>query len=157
MQEPEILRQVYEIKGNYNQLNTVVDRIDETLHQLADVSKNLSELIAVQDNRLSTQEKFTTHLLNMIEREKTITHTSDKEIERSIQSLEKELYKEIDQTKRSIVDELKSIKAEQASSMFALNEKITKLERLVWIATGGGMVIAFLITKLSAPLLKLFQ
>lgn len=157
MQEPEILKQIYEIKGNFNQLNTVVDRIDETLHQLAHVSKNLSELIAVQDNRLTNQEKFTSHLLTMIEREKTATHTSDKEIEKSIQSLEKELYKEIEQTKKSIVDELKQMKAEHASSMSALNDKISKLERLVWIATGGGMVIAFILTKLSSPLMKLFQ
>lgn len=157
MQEQDILKQLYEVKGNFNQLNVVVDRIDETLHQLAGVSKNLSELIAVQENRINTQEKFTGHLLNMIEKEKAMTHFSDKEIEKSIQSLEKELYKEIEQTKKSIVEELKQIKAEQSSSMSALNDKISKLERLVWIATGGGMVIAFLITKLSAPLLKLFQ
>jgi len=152
-----LVKELYEIKSNVAQLDTIVDRLDKTIVELATVSKNISQLIAVQDNRLSTQEKFTTHLLSMVETEKINTANSDRELENAIRKLEADIDNDLDEMKTSILNEIKSMKAEAANSHNDLLKKVTQLEKLVWIATGGGMVIAFIISKMSGPLLKLFQ
>jgi uncharacterized phage infection (PIP) family protein YhgE len=155
--DQNLVKEIYEVKTSVAQLDTIVDRLDKTIVELASVSKNISQLIAVQDNRLTTQEKFTTHLLSMVETEKINTANSDRQLEQTIRQLEHDIDEDLDQLKQSILSEIKSMKTEAANSHNDLLKKVTQLEKLVWIATGGGMVIAFIISKMSGPLLKMFQ
>jgi hypothetical protein len=78
-------------------------------------------------------------------------------LEQTIRQLEHDIDEDLDQLKQSILSEIKSMKTEAANSHNDLLKKVTQLEKLVWIATGGGMVIAFIISKMSGPLLKMFQ
>jgi len=155
--DQSLVKEIYEVKANVAQIDTIVERLDKTIVELATVSKNISQLIAVQDNRLTTQEKFTTHLLSMVETQKINTADSDRELEKAIRKLEADIDTDLKEMKTSILNEIKTMKTEAANSHNDLLKKVTQLEKLVWIATGGGMVIAFIISKMSGPILKLFE
>ena len=84
----DIAKDVYQLKADMAQINTLVDRLDITITKLTEVSTNISELLAVQTNRLETQEKLSSKLFEIIEKRKDESEQSDKDIQLQMKNLE---------------------------------------------------------------------
>ena len=74
----DIAKDVYQLKADMAQINTLVDRLDITITKLTEVSTNISELLAVQTNRLETQEKLSSKLFEIIEKRKNVGNIGNK-------------------------------------------------------------------------------
>lgn len=101
-----------------------LDRLEEVVDKLTNVSSDISKMLAVHESRLNTNEKDLGKLEALFD---TRTSYIDTKMEKDLQKVE--AYKEDIEKKIS-----------------ALEFKISGLEKLVWQYIGGGAVIVFLLT-----------
>lgn len=87
--------------------NFSLNKIESAIEKLADISSDLKAMIAVHEQRLSTQEKLRD------------------ESEDRFKEFETKIFKYIDEMK----------------------QRISTLEKMIWVACGGGVVISWAITQ----------
>jgi chromosome segregation ATPase len=92
-------------------------KIDDAIQRLASVANDLSKILAVHEQRIIQQEKTSDNITEILEKRR------------------EELDEKLKIVYITIKDELKPIK-----------EKISVVEKMIWIATGAGSVIGYAIS-----------
>ena len=109
-------------------------KIDDAIQRLAQVSADLSKMMAVQDQRLIQQEKGADLLAKLVENRRI-------EVEDKIDLV----YNSFRTEDRQILDELKGMKEAVNKQHDEQNERINKIEKLIWMVSGGAAVLGYLI------------
>ena len=99
----ELYKDVVKLKSDMAQINVLVDRIDVTIEKLTEVSKNISELLAVQANRLEFQEKITQQLSVLMEKRRDESEENIRYLREEIEKVEKDLNKVLDEKEIAII------------------------------------------------------
>ena len=120
------------------------DRIETAIEKLTNVSVELKQMLAVHELRITQQEKNSDSIQSTIEkrREELDSHLN-------------KVYETMRDQDDKILSEVKSIREEHNKHYTCLNDKISSLQKFVWMAIGGGMVITWILTNL-ANYLKVF-
>ena len=140
----ELYKDVVKLKSDMAQINVLVDRIDVTIEKLTEVSKNISELLAVQANRLEFQEKITQQLSVLMEKRRDESEENIRYLREEIEKVEKDLNKVLDEKYHDILDEIKSIRDDNSKQHQQMQDKFSQFERWMWMVSGGAVIIAFL-------------
>jgi len=114
------------------------DRIESIIERLTDISSELKSIIAVHEQRLNQQEKDTNVIFKLLENRR-------KELDDKIN----EVYVVMTSKDNSILEHIEQMRKEANEQHKALNEKISKLEKFIWVAIGGGMVLVWLLSNIS--------
>ena len=109
-------------------------KIDDAIQRLAQVSADLSKMMAVQDQRLIQQEKGADLLAKLVENRRI-------EVEDKIDLV----YNSFRTEDRQILDELKDMKDTVNKQHDEQNDRINKIEKLIWMVSGGAAVLGYLI------------
>lgn len=144
----QLKRDVSILQQDMAKISVISSRIDITIEKLTEVSTSVARLLAVHENRLEQQEKIGTQLASIIEKRKDENGEDIKHLYRRIAESEKETYEEIQKITSEIVIELKAIRKDQ-------NTRITKIERCIWLISGGSVVLGFLLSQ-GLNVIKLF-
>lgn len=112
------------------------DRIEAAIEKLTNVSVDLKQMLVVHELRLTNQEKNSDNLNVVLEkrREELDNHLN-------------KVYDTMRDQDEKILSEVKSIREEHNKHYVCLNDKITALQKYVWIAIGGGMVVTWLLSN----------
>jgi hypothetical protein len=121
-----------------------LDRIEAAIEKLTSISSDLKSMIAVQDQRLTHQEKTADDLQHVLEQRRL-------ELDNHLNKV----YDTMRDQDEKILNEVKTSREEHNKHYTCLNEKISSLQKYVWLAIGGGMVITWFLTNL-ANYLKVF-
>jgi ABC-type siderophore export system fused ATPase/permease subunit len=124
----------------------LVDRLDTTIDKLADISNNVSNLLAVHETKLSAQEIISKQTVDLVEKRRVETDDKLQTIHARISSGEKELADKIDTQYDEIMFELKEMRRESTEQHNKLSGRITTMEKWMWAVVGGAGVIGALIT-----------
>jgi hypothetical protein len=124
----------------------LVDRLDTTIDKLADISSNVSNLLAVHETKLSAQEIISKQTVDLVEKRRTETDEKLQTIHARISSGEKELSDKIDTQYDDIMAELKEMRVESTEQHNKLSGRITTMEKWMWAVVGGSGVVGALIT-----------
>ena len=116
---------------NENRFN----KIDDAIQRLAVVAADLSKMLAVQEQRLTQQEKASDNVMEMVEKRRV-------EYDEKIS----DVYKTMRAEDNTILAEIKKSREDSSSQHRKLDEKIANIEKMIWMACGGGTVIGFLIS-----------
>lgn len=143
----EINLQVAQLRNDMAQINVLVDRLDITIAKLTEVSSSVSQLLAVQGNRLDQQEKASNQISFLLEKRKDEMIESYEVLHKRITATEREHKAESEKLETKILDEIKGIREENKEMHAALNKKIVELEKWMWVVTGGAAVVGFLLSK----------
>lgn len=143
----ELNIQVLKLQSDMSQINVLVDRLDVTISKLTEVSTSVSQLLAVQGNRLDQQEKSSNQISYLLEKRKDEMVESYEILHKRITTTEREHKAEIEKLEVKILDEIKAIREENKDMHAALNKKIVELEKWMWVVTGGAAVVGFLLSK----------
>lgn len=143
----ELAKEVSALRANMAQIDTLVDRLDVTIEKLTEVSTNVSQLLAVQGSRLDQQERSSNQLSLLIEKRKDEVSEGIEILHKRINTTEKDFKQELEKLNEKILEEIKAIREDNLEQHKALNEKISKLEKWMWIVTGGAAVVGFLLSK----------
>lgn len=124
----------------------LVDRLDTTIDKLADISNNVSNLLAVHETKLSAQEIITKQTTDLVEKRRVETDEKVQTVHARISSGEKELADKIDTQYDEIMTELKEMRRESTEQHNKLSGRITTMEKWMWAVIGGSAVVGGLIT-----------
>jgi len=139
----ELYKDVYQLKAEIQHVNTLVDRLDIAIGQLSTVSKNISELLAVQGTRLQYQEKMSEQLTELIQK-------SNREGAKNTDEIEAALNHKIERLENELVAEIKSLRDENKKQHEEMKSKLALVEKWIWVVTGGAAVVGFLVSKASS-------
>ena len=111
---------------------TRIDRIEDAIERLTDVASDLSKMIAVQETRIAQHEKQTEVIEVKLERRR-------EELDQKL----KDVYDTIRDQDSKILTEIKAVREEHNRHYTCLNDKITAIQKYIWMAIGGGVVIGY--------------
>jgi DNA anti-recombination protein RmuC len=114
------------------------DRIDIALEKLTEISGELKAMIAVHEQRINQQEKETDEIHITLEKRRD-------EVDIKL----KDVYNTMRDQDNNIIECLNQLRKESTDQHRSLNEKIGKLEKFIWVAIGGGMVLVWLLSNVS--------
>ncbi len=110
-------------------------RIEDAIDKLTEISADLNKMLAVQEQRLSQQERSMGIIEDMVERRR-------EEYDKKIQNV----YDVMSREDNKILEELEKMRKEQKDQHKAISDKMTALEKIIWTYLGGFSVVVFLIT-----------
>jgi chromosome segregation ATPase len=110
-------------------------RIEDAIDKLTEISADLNKMLAVQEQRLSQQERSMGIIEDMVEKRR-------EEYDKKIQNVYDVM--RVEDTK--ILEELEKMRKEQKDQHKALSDKMTAVEKIIWTYLGGFSVVVFLIT-----------
>jgi ElaB/YqjD/DUF883 family membrane-anchored ribosome-binding protein len=141
----DLYRDVYQLKAEIQHVNTLVDRLDVAISHLSTVSKNISELLAVQGTRLHYQEKMSEQLSELIQK-------TNKESSKNNDEIETSLNQRINTLEKDLMQEIKNLRDENKKQHEEMKSKLGIVEKWIWVVTGGAAVIGFIVSKLSSAI-----
>jgi sulfatase maturation enzyme AslB (radical SAM superfamily) len=122
-----------------------VDRIEAAIEKLTNVSIELKQMLAVHEQRISQQEKASDELHDVVEKRRD-------ELDLKL----KDVYDTMRDQDKSIVEEIAKLRKESTDQHNILHSKINQLERYIYVAIGGGMVVTWILTN-AVNLLKIIH
>lgn len=125
-------------------IGTLVDRLDVTIDKLAEVSTSLSQLLAVHETKISAQDVIVKNVSDSIEKRRDEMEDHVKLLHARISSGEKEMEDKLDDQVESILEQLKEMRAESTKQHETLNNRITIIEKWMWVVVGALAVLNFL-------------
>jgi DNA repair exonuclease SbcCD ATPase subunit len=121
--------------SDLNQLEKRQNRIEDAIERLTEISADLNKMLAVQEQRLTHQEKIVGVIEEMVERRR-------EEYDKKLQNV----YDVMSKEDSKVIGQLEEMRKEQKDQHKAVTEKITALEKIIWMYLGGFSVLIFMIT-----------
>jgi ABC-type siderophore export system fused ATPase/permease subunit len=127
-------------------VNTLVGRLDTTIDKLTDISSSVSNLLAVHETKLTSQEIISKQLSDLVEARRVETDDKIQILHERISSGERELKVSIDEQYDELMKEIKEMRAESATQHTTLSDRITAMEKWMWTVIGGSAIVGGIIT-----------
>ena len=126
------------IKKDLENVGNINNRLDTAIEKLTDVSTSIKSMLAVHEVKIDRQEKTDEIIFEKI-----------KDRAEEIDSVYRELQREINQIERRLLIEIKALRND-------IGSRVGMLEKLKWILFGAAIVLVIIITKDFKTLLSLF-
>jgi archaellum component FlaC len=126
------------IKKDLENVGNINNRLDTAIEKLTDVSTCIKSMLAVHEVKIERQEKTDEIIFEKI-----------KDRADEIDSVYRELQREINQVERRLLIEIKALR-------YDISTRVGMLEKLKWILFGAAIVLVIIITKDFKALLNLF-
>ena len=127
-------------------VNTLVGRLDMTIDKLTDISSSVSNLLAVHETKLTSQEIISKQLSDLVEARRVETDDKVQILHERISSGERELKASIDDQYDELMKEIKEMRAESTVQHNTLSDRITAMEKWMWAVIGGSAIVGGIIT-----------
>ena len=126
------------IKRDLENVGSINTRLDTAIEKLTDVSTSIKSMLAVHEVKIERQEKTDEIIFEKI-----------KDRADEIDSVYRELQREINQVERRLLIEIKALRND-------IGSRVGMLEKLKWILFGAAIVLVIIITKDFKALLSIF-
>ena len=118
------------LKKDVEEMKLIHGRLDNAISKISDVSNSINRMLAVHEEKLSSQEEAIINAENLVEARRM---EFNKEI--------KELHDRITKNSKEQLDAINNLKAE-------LSGRVAVLDKFRWVLIGGSIVLGFVIHKL---------
>ena len=125
------------IKKDLENVSSINHRLDTAIEKLADVSSSIKSMLAVHEEKIERQEKTDEVIFEKI-----------KDRADEIDSVYRELQREINQVERRLLIEIKALRND-------IGSRVGMLEKARWILLGAAIVVIIMISKDFNSILKL--
>lgn len=140
-----------QLERDFAAIATIADRMDTTIERLAEVSTNVSKLLAVQDKRLEMQEKSLERLEALVENRRIEVDTRFDKTADLLSSTEAAFRLEITKNQEKISDQLTDIQNENRKLDEKFDKRIGSIEKWQWGLMGAGTVVGFVVKLVFFP------
>ena len=135
----EILIDIAGLKKDVEQVNQIHNRLDTAIDKLTDVSTSIKQMLAVHEEKISRQEQTD---------EVIFTKLRERQLE--IDTVYKELQKEIQQTEKRLLIEIKSLNLD-------IGVRVGTLEKYKWLILGGSIVVGWILSRNFAHIVQMMS
>ncbi len=116
------------IKKDIENVNHLNGRLDTAIEKLTDVSTSIKQMLAVHEEKIARSEQMDEIIFDKI-----------KERAGEIDTVHRELLKEIQHVERRLLVEMKQMKLD-------IGGRVGILEKYKWLVLGGGLAIGWIIS-----------
>jgi tetrahydromethanopterin S-methyltransferase subunit G len=134
----QIQLDIYKLKSDLDRVDGLIDRLDSTIEKLTEVSASVSQLLAVQMNRMEYLEKKSELLSKGVV-----------DADKQLVIFDKEMHKGMENNQAALLVEMKLIRDETQRKLDKLDTKLEFVERWMWVVSGGAAVVGFILSKLT--------
>ena len=124
----DIKVQIAGLKKDIENVNTLNGRLDLAIEKLTDVSTSIKQMLAVHEEKITRQEQTDEVIFGKL-----------RERQLEIDTVYKELQKEIQQTEKRLLIEIKSLKLD-------IGGRVGTLEKYKWLIMGGAIVLGWILS-----------
>ncbi len=116
------------LKKDVENMSSIHGRIDTAIDKLTDVSTSIKQMLAVHEEKISRQEQMDEVIFDKL-----------KERAGEIDSVHKDLSKEIQQVEKRLLIEIKQLKLD-------IGGRVGILEKYKWLVLGGAIVLGWILS-----------
>jgi hypothetical protein len=116
------------VKKDIENVNSLNGRIDNAIEKLTDVSTSIKQMLAVHEEKIARQEQIDEIIFDKL-----------KERAGEIDTVHRELSKEIQHLEKRLLVEIKTIKLD-------FGARVGMLEKYRWLIVGGAIVIGWILS-----------
>ena len=116
------------VKKDIENVNSLNGRIDNAIEKLTDVSTSIKQMLAVHEEKIARQEQIDDVIFEKL-----------KERAGEIDTVHRELSKEIQHLEKRLLVEIKTIKLD-------FGARVGMLEKYRWLILGGAIVIGWILS-----------
>jgi len=139
METTELKVQIEGLKKDVENVANLNARLDVTIDKLTDISSSIKSMLAVHEEKISRQEQIDEIIFDKL-----------KDRAGEIDTVHRELSREIQQVEKRLLIEMKQIKLD-------IGARVGILEKYRWIIVGGAIVIGFIISRNFTTLLEMMR
>ena len=121
--------QIAGLKKDVQNVNNLNERLDTAIQKLTDVSTSIKSMLAVHEEKISRQEQIDDIIFGKL-----------KDRENEIDKVHRELTKEIHQTEKRLLLEIKQLKVD-------IGGRVGTLEKYKWLILGGAIVVGWILSS----------
>ena len=119
---------IAKLKKDIEQVNSIHTRLDTAIDKLTDVSTSIKSMLAVHSEKIARQEQVDEIIFEKL-----------KERAGEIDNVHRELTREIEQSERRLLLEIKAIRND-------IGARVGMLEKYRWIILGAAIVIGWIVS-----------
>jgi len=124
----DIKVQIAGLKKDIENVNNLNGRLDAAIEKLTEVSTSIKQMLAVHEEKISRQEQIDEIIFDKL-----------KERAGEIDTVHRELSKEIQQVEKKLLLEIRQMKLD-------IGGRVGILERYKWLVLGGAIVIGWILS-----------
>ena len=156
----KLTQDVVSLQNDMTHVGTVVDMLDVSIEKLTELSTTISQLLAVQGNRLDMQEKLQEKLQELVDKRKNETDDAINKAYLRMERMEEKFQQDIKDNNNKVDDEiadlntnitqlLTDMKKEISDQHKSTDERIKTVEKWMWTIAGvtGTFVTLFTILE----------
>ena len=125
----DIKVQLESLRKDIESVNSIQGRLDTAIDKLTDVSTSIKSMLAVHEEKIQRQEQIDEVMFNKL-----------KDRADEIDNVYRDLQREISQTEKRLLIEIKSLKND-------IGSRVGVLEKWRWLILGGAIVIGWVLSK----------
>jgi len=133
------------LQKDITKISTIVDRFDVAIDKLTEVSTSVSQLLAVHETKITAHDVLTKQTVELMEKRRVETDDKIQILHERISSGERELKVNIDKQYDELMTEIKEMRAESTKQHTILSDRITAMEKWMWIVMGGAIVVGVIL------------
>ena len=124
----DIKVQIAGLKKDIENVNNLNGRLDQAIEKLTEVSTSIKQMLAVHEEKISRQEQIDEIIFDKL-----------KERAGEIDTVHRELSKEMQQVEKRLLLEIKQLKLD-------IGGRVGILEKYKWLVLGGAIVIGWILS-----------
>lgn len=128
METTELKVQIEGLKKDVENVANLNARLDVTIDKLTDISSSIKSMLAVHEEKISRQEQIDEIIFDKL-----------KDRAGEIDTVHRELSREIQQVEKRLLIEMKQIKLD-------IGARVGILEKYRWLIMGGALVIGWILS-----------
>jgi len=127
------------VKKDIEQVNNLNGRLDTAIEKLTDVSTSIKQMLAVHEEKIARQEQIDEVIFDKL-----------KERAGEIDTVHRELSKEIQQVEKKLLLEIRQMKLD-------IGGRVGILEKYRWLIMGGAIVLGWFIALNGHEILEMMK
>jgi DNA repair ATPase RecN len=131
--------EIEKLKSQVDNVSGIQSKLDTAIDKLTDVSTSIKSMLAVHEEKLSRSEQIDEIIFGKI-----------KDRADEIDTVYRDLSKEINQVEKRLLIEIKSLKND-------IGSRVGVLEKWRWIILGGAIIVGWILSKNLMPLLHMMN
>jgi len=125
----DILIDIAGLKKDVENVQTIHGRLDTAIDKLTDVSTSIKQMLAVHEEKISRQEQTDEVIFDKL-----------RERAGEIEQVHRDLTREIQQTEKRLLLEIKQLKLD-------IGGRVGILEKYKWLLLGGSIVVGWILSS----------
>lgn len=118
------------LERDFAGLKDVVEKLENSIQKLTDISASMEKILAVHENVNSTQKSVNELLFDKLQQERDQNRIEHEKMLSSLEDVSDDLKRDIEELKKMDADRIASVE-----------KKVDSIEKWRWMLIGGGVVI----------------